>query len=272
MADFLEQMAALSRERAESARRCYSDDELDLPLPALVTEGFGVIAEIKQHSPSEGRLAVPGDDRIERACRYATGGAQAVSVLTEPTRFGGDLDHLREVAAALAESGVPAMRKDFLVAPVQLLEARAAGAGGALLITAMLDDRTLEEMLDCAADLGLFVLLEAFDEDDLARSNALLDRSRHGQRAAEGQLLIGINTRNLRTLQVDGERLERLAGLLPAGARCVAESGLATAADAAAAARLGYRLALVGTALMQSDDPAALIRDMQAAGAEALAP
>ena len=115
----------------------------------------------------------------------------------------------------------------------------------------------------------MFVLLEAFDADDLARCAAQVAGS-YSQAAADGQLLVGVNTRNLRTLEVDPDRLQRLAPELPRGFN-VAESGLKTAADAARAATWGYRLALVGTALMRSDDPAALIRDMSTAGAGELA-
>jgi indole-3-glycerol phosphate synthase len=152
------------------------------------------------------------------------------------------------------------MRKDFLVDPVQVLEARAAGASGVLLITTMLDDATLRAMLDCAFEHGMFVLLESFDEDDLQRSARYLE--------IDGQLLIGVNTRNLRTLEVDGDRLRRLSPLLP-DATCVAESGLREAADAARVAGWGYTMALVGTALMRSEDPAALIAAMRKAGAAA---
>ena len=152
------------------------------------------------------------------------------------------------------------MRKDFLVEPVQVLEARKAGASGVLLITTMLDDAKLAAMVDVAFEYGMFVLLESFDEEDLERSARLLDR--------DGQLLIGVNTRNLRTLEVDGDRLQRLGPSLPS-ARCVAESGLHSAEDAARVADWGYRLALVGTALMRSDDPAALVRSMKGAGAAA---
>lgn len=266
MSDFLQQMASSSRERAALARRHYSDDELDAPLVKLQLTQFDVIAEIKEHSPSEGALATINNDRLDLAERYAKGGAAAVSVLTEPSRFGGDLTHLSEVAALLAGRGVPAMRKDFLVDPVQLLEARAHGASGALLITAMLDAATLQAMLDYAIELSLFILLEAFDEDDLRRTQKLLERSRYAEQAANQQLLIGVNTRNLRTLAVDSGRLERLASLLPADAVCVAESGIKTAADAAQAAGHGYQAALIGTALMRSGDPAALIKDILAAG------
>ncbi len=266
MSDFLDDMAQASRERASSARRRYRDDELDLPLPPLKLGAFDVIAELKDRSPSAGALAAPGGDRLRQARRYADGGAAAVSVLTEPSRFGGDLSHLREVAALLAGVGIPAMRKDFLVDPGQVLEARAAGAGGVLLIAAMLDDAELAAMLDCALEHALFVLLEAFDEADLERIGGLVERPAYGDAAVAGRLLVGVNTRNLRTLEVDGERLAELAGRLPPAARHVAESGLETAADAARAADLGYSVALVGSALMRHDDPSALLRDMCHAG------
>ena len=263
MSDFLQTMARLGAERAAAARRRYGDADFDKPVLPLAPAAFDIIAEIKNRSPSEGALTGRGRGRLEQAELYARGGALAISVLTEPTRFGGELAHLEEVAA---HSALPVMRKDFLVDVAQVLEARAAGASGTLLIAAMLDDATLHAMLDCAFEHALFVLLEAFDEDDLSRCDAVLGRSRYADRAAAGQLLIGVNTRNLRTLEVDGSRLERLASRLPAGARSVAESGLGTAGDAAAVRRLGYRAALVGTALMRSERPDALLGDMLAAG------
>ena len=184
-------------------------------------------------------------------------------MLTEPSRFDGDLTHLEEVAAAVPDT--PVMRKDFLVEPVQILEARKAGASGVLLIAAMLSDAKLREMLDCAWEHGLFVLLESFDEDDLRRSSTLLNVPADAERAESGQLLFGVNTRNLRTLEVDGERLQKLAPLLPEG-HCVAESGLRVAEDAARVAAWGYKMALVGTALMRSDDPQVLVAGMREAG------
>jgi len=266
MSDFLQTMARRSAERAAAARDSYSDADLDKPVVPLALGDFDIIAEIKNRSPSEGVLTERGRDRVQQAELYGQGGALAISVLTEPSRFGGELTHLEAVAA---RSPLPVMRKDFLVDTVQVLEARANGASGTLLIAAMLDDATLTAMLDCAFEHSLFVLLEAFDEDDLARCAALLERSRYADRAALGQLLVGVNTRNLRTLEVDGSRLARLAPLLPPGAAAVAESGLHTADDAAAVRRLGYRLALVGTALMRSPQPDALLRDMLCAGREA---
>jgi len=262
MSDFLQTMAALSTERAAAAGRL-SAASFDKPAIPLDLSEFDVIAEIKDRSPAEGKLAKSDSDRAARAQSYAAGGAAAISVLTEPSQFAGSLEHLEEVVAAVP--GTPVMRKDFLVDPIQILEARGAGASGVLLITTMLADDELRKMLDCAAEHDMFVLLESFDADDLARANRLLDNVENQERAERGQLLVGVNTRNLRTLHVDPDRLRDLAPALPA-ARCVAESGLRDADDAAAVAALGYRLALVGTALMRSDDPAALVAAMQSAG------
>lgn len=262
MSDFLATMAQSSTERAASAG-AIAAAKLDKPVVPLKLGVFDVIAEIKDRSPAEGELTTRGVDRAHRARQYAEGGAAAISVLTEPSRFDGSLEHLKEVVAAVP--GTPVMRKDFLVDPVQVLEARAAGASGVLLIAAMLDDRQLRSMLDCAAEHDLFVLLESFDEQDLERSSRLLDGPADRDRADAGQLLFGVNTRDLRTLHVDPERLAKFAPALPAG-RCVAESGQHSAADVANVAGLGYRLALVGTALMRSEDPAALVADMREAG------
>lgn len=268
MSDFLDNMARLSAGRAAAVR--VSDAEI-AAAPAvvpLVLNRFDVIAEIKEHSPAEGALAAAGHDRVRQAQDYAAGGAAAISVLTEPSRFAGSLQHLQDVVAAVPQK--PVMRKDFLVETVQVREARAAGASGVLLIATMLDDAKLEELLNSAFDLGMFVLLEAFTDSDLARIGALLDNPVFEKRAGQGQLLVGVNTRNLRTLEVDAARLAELAPLLPA-ARCVAESGIATADDAALAAAAGYHLVLVGSALMRSDEPARLVSAMRAAGAARIA-
>jgi indole-3-glycerol phosphate synthase len=262
MSDFLASMAESSAARAAQAPS-FVEADFDKPVVPLTLSDFDVIAEIKNRSPAEGQLGTGhpingASHLISRAQDYALGGAAAISVLTEPSRFDGELSHLEAVVAAVPNT--PVMRKDFLVDPVQVLEARAAGASGVLLITTMLDDGRLRAMLDCAFEHGMFVLLESFDEEDLRRSARFLD--------LHGQLLIGVNTRNLRTLEVDGERLQRLSPLLPE-AVCVAESGLREAEDAARVAGWGYKMALVGTALMRSDDPAALIAAMREAGAAA---
>ena len=258
MSDFLQTMAASSAERAAAAGTRFTAADFDRPVVPLKLDRFDVIAEVKERSPAEGALTGPGHDRREQAARYAAGGAAAISVLTEPTHFSGALQHLEDIVAAVPD--VPVMRKDFLVEPVQVLEGRMAGASGVLLITTMLSDAKLRAMLDCAFEHGMFVLLESFDEEDLRRSAGFLD--------ADGDVLIGVNTRNLRTLEVDAERLQRLAPLLP-DATCVAESGLRVADDAARVKGWGYSMALVGTALMRSDDPTALITAMREAGSAA---
>ncbi len=265
MSDFLESMAKSSAARAAQAPS-FTAADFDKPVVPLQLGPFDIIAEIKNRSPAEGQLRCQSpyseskgaSHLISRARDYAAGGAAAISVLTEPSRFDGELAHLEAVVAAVP--GTPVMRKDFLVEPVQVAEARAAGASGVLLITTMLDDRKLRAMLDHAFEHGMFVLLESFDETDLQRSAQFLD--------LDGQLLIGINTRNLRTLAVDAERLQRLSSALP-DAVCVAESGLKEADDAARVAGWGYRMALVGTALMRSTEPSALIASMREAGAAA---
>jgi indole-3-glycerol phosphate synthase len=265
MSDFLKEMAESSAARAALVPS-FTDADFDKPVVPLSLGTFDVIAEIKQRSPAEGELGCQSpyseskgvSHLISRAQAYAVGGTAAISVLTEPSRFDGELAHLEEVAAVVPNT--PVMRKDFLVEPVQVLEARAAGASGVLLITTMLADDKLRAMLDCAFEHGMFVLLESFDEDDLRRSAQFLDGS--------GQLLIGVNTRNLRTLEIDDQRLMNLASSLP-DAVCVAESGLRAAEDAARVAGWGYTMALVGTALMRSVDPTALINSMRDAGAAA---
>jgi indole-3-glycerol phosphate synthase len=155
------------------------------------------------------------------------------------------------------------MRKDFIVDPYQLAEARAAGAGGALLILRLLTRHELDALITVGRGLGLFLLLEAFDAADLAAARALVEA--HGP---EG-LLVGVNSRDLATLQVRPGRLHELAAALPPSVPCVAESGLSSADDARAIADAGYRAALVGNALMQHRDPRALLREMVDAGRRA---
>jgi len=266
-ADFLQGMAASSRRRADEARRQMSYDTLAVRArqtsrpPALrLHDSFDVIAEIKLRSPAAGGPARAIDDLPARAAAYAAGGAVAVSVLTEPSRFDGSIFHLVSAARALHAHGLPAMRKDFIVDPYQLVEARAAGAGGALLILRLLTRPELESLVAVGRSLGLFLLLEAFDEEDLGTARSLV--------AALGPqgLLVGVNSRDLATLQVRPERLLKLAPKLPTTVPCVAESGIGSAEDARAIARAGYRLALVGTALMESAEPQVLVREMVEAG------
>jgi indole-3-glycerol phosphate synthase len=173
MSDFLEQMAANSRQRLEAARSIRSEaallqvTEAMAPAPTLVTHRFDLIAELKLRSPAVGQLKANTEDVASRVTTYARAGAAAVSVLTEPSRFDGSMSHLEQATQALASLNVPAMRKDFLVDPYQVLEARVAGAGGVLVIIRMLSPSGIQEMLECASNVGLFVLLEAFDEADI---------------------------------------------------------------------------------------------------------
>ena len=207
-----------------------------------------VIAECKRRSPSRGILRRdyrPG----AIAAAYERNGAAAVSVLTEPTFFDGSLDHLREVRAAV---GIPVLRKDFIVAPYQLLEAAAAGADAVLLIAAALDGAELGALHARAAELGLGVLVEVHDADELDRA------------ARAGARVVGVNNRNLRTLAVDVEASQRLAGKLPADAIGVAESGLRTSADLVRLGAAGYSAFLIGEAFMTAPDPGDALRELLA--------
>jgi len=250
----------------ESERRLWSrvTDAPPAPRLKLCPEGFDVIAECKLHSPSAGNLATHTKGIEDRVQSYAHGGACAVSVLTEPSRFGGALEHLAQAAAVLAPLKVPAMRKDFLVDPYQVMEARAAGAGGVLVIVRMLDRSRITELLDCAAMLKMFVLLEAFDGADLAVANELLE----ARKSHDEQVLVGINCRDLETLKIDLARLEELSDQLPQGHASVAESGVQTLDDVRKIVEDGYRVALIGTTLMNSPEPKKLLGEMLAAGRE----
>jgi indole-3-glycerol phosphate synthase len=230
----------------------------------LSPEGFDIIAECKLASPSAGDLSQHTSDIDRRVQAYAQGGACAVSVLTEPTRFSGSLEHLAQTARTLAPLGVPVMRKDFLVDPYQVMEARAAGAGGVLVIVRMLDRSRIKALLDVAAMLKMFVLIETFDAADLAvAAETLKERKAHDE-----QMLVGVNCRDLDTLSVELSRLGELAGQLPPDFASVAESGVGSLEDVKTVVDVGYDVALVGTTLMNSNDPGKLLGDMLAAGRE----
>jgi indole-3-glycerol phosphate synthase len=270
MSGFLQEMAQSSLERLTQARKLESQQELWLrasetpPAPALKLsdKGFDCVAELKLRSPAAGVLSTANEDVAARVTAYAEGGAVAVSVLTEPYRFDGSMAHLACASRVLAPLGIPAMRKDFIIDPYQVMEARAVGAGGALVILRMLDHGRITEILDCAAMLHMFVLLEAFDEQDIACANQLVaERAQRVER-----LLVGINSRDLETLQVVPDRLTTLGAKLTSKVPRVAESGVATPEDAAKMARAGYQIVLVGSAMMTSQNPKALIAEMLEAG------
>ena len=213
---------------------------------ALRKPGVAVIAEVKRRSPSKGDLA-PIADPAALAGAYAAGGAAAISVLTEERRFGGSLADLRAVRAAV---GTPLLRKDFVVDPYQVLEARAAGADLVLLIVAALDDALLRRLHDQARELGLAVLVEVHDEAETARAVDL------------GAELVGVNARNLKTLEIDPDAFGRLAPLVPDDRVKVAESGISGPADVERYVAEGARAVLVGEALVKDGDPEAAVRTM----------
>jgi indole-3-glycerol phosphate synthase len=254
---------AEARERVpEAALRAAA---LGAPVPPPLRfepEGFDLIAELKLRSPSMGDLSASTIDPVKRLEAYAEGGAAICSILTEPTRFDGELEHLRLAADVLLPYGVPAMRKDFIVDPYQVLEARAYGASGVLLIVRMLPRERLVAMMDCAADLGLFVLLEAFSAGDLEAATSVA-REREGR---EEQVLMGLNCRDLETLEIDFGRFAQLRSHMPKDWPRVAESGVQTPEDVARVATLGYRFALVGTSLMRRGDPKHSVHELVAAG------
>lgn len=206
---------------------------------ALRARRPAVIAEVKKASPSKGVIRADFDP-VAIACRYAACGAAAISVLTEERYFQGSPAYLEAIRAAVA---VPLLRKDFIVDPYQVAEARAWGADAILLIAAALDDGPLRELHATATDLGLDVLVEAHTADEVDRA------------VAAGATLIGINNRDLRTFVTTLETAERLRERIPPGAVAVAESGIETAADVARLRAAGYDVFLVGEALMRQPDP-----------------
>jgi indole-3-glycerol phosphate synthase len=265
--DFLAAMAASSHERVTQARAQVPQSELRAraasaaPVPRLRLSGqFDLIAEVKLRSPAAGQLKQTDEDIGARVTEYAQAGAAAISVLTEPSRFDGSMTHLQHAGEAL-NGLIPVMRKDFLVDAYQVWEARVAGAGGVLIILRMLERARLRSLIEAAAQLGLFALLEAFDQQDLQLASELVREYQ-----SSSSLLVGINCRDLVSLKVVPGRLEALAPLLPAGVPRVAESGVATAADAERLVRSGFDLALVGSALMQAKDPLELARSMLRVG------
>jgi indole-3-glycerol phosphate synthase len=221
------------------------------PMPVLRSPGVQVIAEVKRASPSKGDLADIPDPTV-LAGQYAEGGAAAISVLTERRRFKGSLDDLRAVRAAVP---TPLLRKDFLVTSYQLWEARAAGADLVLLIVAGLDPHELAELHAEAVSLGLTPLVEVHEEAEVDVA------------LAAGASLVGVNARDLRTLEVHRDAFARVAPLVPDGVVRVAESGIRDADDVALLAEQGADVVLVGEALVRTGDPAGELARFREAGA-----
>lgn len=244
VAELAGQRVALEREAARVARGA--------PFEAALRPGatVAVIAEIKRSSPSKGAINA-GIDAGAQAAAYAAGGAAALSVLTEPTRFGGRPADVTEAIAA-THGSVPIIKKDFHVDPLQLVEARALGASAALLIARALSPADLRTMQRAARDLGLETLVEVRDEREL---DAAL--------AADAQV-IGVNNRNLETLVIDLATGERLVPQIPADRVAVFESGVSTAAEVARAARAGADAVLVGSSVSAAADPGAAVAALTA--------
>ncbi|MFF0482250.1 indole-3-glycerol phosphate synthase TrpC [Streptomyces sp. NPDC004435] len=212
--------------------------------------GLRVIAEIKRISPALGPLSTI-DDPAALAAAYVAGGAGAISVLTEGRRFGGSLADLDAVRSAVR---VPVLRKDFVVDPYQVWEARAHGADLVLLIVAALGGPRLAELLAVAAEAGLTALVEVHDEAEAERA------------VAAGARVVGVNARDLRTLRVDRDTFARVVPGLPADVVRVAESGIRGPGDAARCAALGADAVLVGTTLVTHGDPSAAVAALTGAG------
>jgi len=214
--------------------------------------GGRIIAEVKRASPSRGVINANCDAGAQ-AGAYAAGGAAAVSVLTEPEHFGGRLRDLSDVAAGVA---VPVLRKDFVVDPYQLFEARAAGAAAALLLVAALEQQQLVTLTAAARDAGLETLIEVHDVAEAERAAAALSALPHGDRAP----VVGVNARDLRRLSVDRGVFAAVVGALPAGVVIVAESGVEGPADVERYVDEGAEAVLVGEHLMRAADPVAATR------------
>lgn len=222
------------------------DIEARLRGPAMA-----VIAEFKRASPSKGAIAGDADPGVI-ARAYLAGGAAGISVLTDERFFRGSLGDLRDVAALAhdADPPVAVLRKDFVIDPYQIAEAKAAGADCVLLIVAALDDLALANLHATADDYGLHALVEVHDEQELDRALSV------------GATLVGINSRDLRTFQVDLATIERVAAQVPAHVTLVGESGIRTRDDVARLEQAGVHAILVGETLMRAVDPAAALREL----------
>jgi indole-3-glycerol phosphate synthase len=248
-ADVAERMAAVPLE--DLKERAAGAPEPHNGVFALRRDEVTVIAEVKRSSPSRGALA-PIEDPAALAREYEAGGAHAISVLTEGRRFGGSLDDLVAVRAAV---DVPVLRKDFIVSSYQLWEARAAGADLVLLIVAALSQEALVSLHERAQSIGLSVLVEVHDVEEVARA------------LAAGAQIVGVNARDLRTLTVDRDQFARVAPHLPDHVVRIAESGVRGPHDLIAYANAGADAVLVGESLVTGGDPRQAVHDLVTAGA-----
>lgn len=260
MSDKLTEIMAWKRQEIAPRLRVVREPELSrangaLPRPPSFASALrrsdrrlAVISEIKRRSPSAGDINASAS-AVEQAQRYQAAGADALSVLTDTNYFGGTLDDLREVTAHFAHSAPakPCLRKDFMVHPLQVLEAREAGASAILIIVRALTDEEIKVLFNAAAAAGLDALFEIHNEPELERA------LRHGAR------IIGVNNRDLAVFKTDLALSEKLIPKFPHDIVAVSESGIFTAADAQRVHAAGAHAVLVGEALMKAPDPAAVI-------------
>ena len=265
--NFLLTMASKSRERYQSSSQSISEHQLiescgtnkpNTTFP-LNKDGFTFIAEIKKASPSIGELSADNFDLCHQAQNYIVGRADIISVLTEPTRFLGSLDDLSKLSKQYPNT--PFMRKDFLVHPYQVSEACYSGAAGVLLIAGILSDAQLETMIKRAQQHHMFVLVEVFNKAELEQSIDVITNLNNQPTS----MMLGVNCRDLKSLEVNFSWFEHLAEALPKDLICVAESGINVPSDIRKIVNWGYKGALIGTTLMQSNDPAQTLLDFRQA-------
>jgi len=244
VAEARERVILLRSRATELSRLAASGTDVPALANVLRSTAVGVIAEVKRRSPSKGWIN-PSLSAGGQALAYEAGGALAISVLTEPQHFGGSVEDL----VAVREScGLPVVKKDFHIDPIQLLEAKAIGASAALLIARALSPARLGEMMEEARRLALEVIVEIRDEDELTRA---LDA---------GADIIGINNRNLETLVIDPMTCERLLPRVPQDMIAIAESGVTSRADVERIAKYGADAVLVGSVISAARDPASAVK------------
>jgi len=237
-------------EQAQKKALALADKEGSEPFPfemAIAAPGLSFICEVKKASPSKGIIAADFP-YLQIALEYEAGGAAAVSVLTEPDYFLGSDQYLREIAAAVS---IPTLRKDFVIDPYQIYEAKILGAKAVLLICALLDAQTLAEYIKIADELNLSSLVEIHDEAEAELA------------VKAGAKIIGINNRDLKTFKVDLAVTARLRSLIPAGILTVAESGIKSPEDVRAISGIGVDAALVGESLMRAEDKRQFLAELK---------